>query len=628
MKRRFLVALMMGSMSAAALAAGAGAFFLRDAAARDSAFAPVDVVKDFRFTERVERREGALLRFFRLEYLGAGDRAMTLVYEVPLSVREKVNTFPGPDLVHGLGRRTIESLDWRDAPMGGGKLPRWPFFALTDGSASRAIGLAPGYAAAFSHSADGVRRVLKLEFHLGFTPERRDAESCVVDFAFDETSQFGFRGAWERWMRIFPAAFEVRDRHHGSWLVGVKPSDVPNWEDYGFRYRERGAHKTAQAIAESKWDAEHGIATMRYSSTGAWSMRYRVNKVEDVNSATLDLALKEAEAQAAQGVSQAVAWRSGCYHGPDGQPLGKPLNCGWGKGWVWSVKDAHDSRGNIDHRAPGEAERFDKLFGPGAEVAYAGEYCDSTDLFATSDLDYRREHFKVVKSPLTYAADSFRPAIFKGFFGFEYLHYLSDALHARGKLLMINAHPKLWSWVAPECDVLGTEAGFIDEKAKGFRPFTRRQSLLRRFQCGGKPYCIVQNTDFEALGAHMEKYMCYCLAYGFQPGCFSPVSVNDGSHYFVNPGFYERDRPLFRKYGPLCRKVSEAGWRPVNRLYDPKAEGVFAEQFGDRYVTVYVPPEGKAATIELPPARELVGGRAVGGKCELAPGMCLLLEFN
>jgi len=60
------------------------------------------------------------------------------------------------------------------------------------------------------------------------------------------------------------------------------------------------------------------------------------------------------------------------------------------------------------------------------------------------------------------------------------------------------------------------------------------------------------------------------------------------------------DRPHFRKYIPLCRLLSEAGWRLVNRLMPAAAnKDVSAEQFGDRYVALF-DHSSKPATVKRP----------------------------
>ena len=50
-------------------------------------------------------------------------------------------------------------------------------------------------------------------------------------------------------------------------------------------------------------------------------------------------------------------------------------------------------------------------------------------------------------------------------------------------------------------------------------------------------------------------------------GCFPGFFSHNASqgHYFTRPELYDRDRPLFKKYVPLCKLVAEAGWRPDHR---------------------------------------------------------------
>jgi hypothetical protein len=49
--------------------------------------------------------------------------------------------------------------------------------------------------------------------------------------------------------------------------------------------------------------------------------------------------------------------------------------------------------------------------------------------------------------------------------------------------------------------------------------------------------------------------------------------------YWRNPAWYERDRPLFRRYIPLIREVAEAGWSPVTGAVYGDAS-VLVEKFG------------------------------------------------
>jgi len=137
--------------------------------------------------------------------------------------------------------------------------------------------------------------------------------------------------------------------------------------------------------------------------------------------------------------------------------------------------------------------------------------------------------------------------------------------------------------------------------------------LYRRALCGPKPYCFLMNTPFEDFsGERVDKYMKRCLAYGMFPGFFSHNASED--QYFTQPSLYERDRPLFKKYIPLCKRVAEAGWEPITRARSSHPH-VHIERFGDRYLTVFNDgSERQQATITLEESRrgtsrDLVGGR-------------------
>ena len=152
-----------------------------------------------------------------------------------------------------------------------------------------------------------------------------------------------------------------------------------------------------------------------------------------------------------------------------------------------------------------------------------------------------------------------------------------------GKLMMANGTPHRLCWLAPMLDVLGTETDW--NPGGNWRPMSDAELLYRRALCKGKPYCFLMNTAFEEFSHELvEKYMKRCLAYGMFPGFFSH-NASQG-HYFTRPELYDRDRPLFKKYVPLCKLVAEAGWEPITLARSDDA-GVYVERFGDRYLTVF-----------------------------------------
>jgi hypothetical protein len=162
--------------------------------------------------------------------------------------------------------------------------------------------------------------------------------------------------------------------------------------------------------------------------------------------------------------------------------------------------------------------------------------------------------------------------------------------------MMANGAPTRLCWLAPWLDVLGSET---DWNRNGvWRPLSNEELLFRRALSGPKPYCFLMNTDFEAFPPEkVERYMKRCLAYGMFPGFFSH-NASEG-HYFTRPELYNRTRPLFKKYVPLCKRLAEAGWRSVTRARSREPE-IRVERFGDRLLTVFNDsPEVRRAVITL-----------------------------
>ena len=136
----------------------------------------------------------------------------------------------------------------------------------------------------------------------------------------------------------------------------------------------------------------------------------------------------------------------------------------------------------------------------------------------------------------------------------------------------------------PEQPVSRTIGGWSDSEGK-WRPMPVAEMQYRRALCGTKPYCFLMNTNFDVLTPEkVEKFMKRSLAFGMFPGFFS--SNASSGQYFTRPDLYERDRKLFKKYVPLCKRVAEAGWHPVPnaRTANPK---VYLERFGDNFLTVF-----------------------------------------
>ncbi len=602
-------AMLFDGVPAAQQGRASAAFQVRDVAARTSFMGfRKGKALGLKLTYSKRRENGATFLHGQVEDETGKDRAITLYYTMP---------------VKGGGWRWLAGpRDDRPAkPLGeyltatrfnvgaNGRLSTYPLAAIARGAAGWAIALDMGHPAYFRVGFSAGSSELYIAYDLGLVPERNRAEFRFCVYRFDAT--WGFRAALARFYEIFPAYFQSRTPQQGLWMPFHNISGVQGWEDFGFKFKE--------GHSETEWDDAHGMLTFRYTEPQTWWMAMPKHMPR-----TMEAARQEASRLAGEGNRQAQALLTSGYHDESGNVPARLLNTPWTDGAVWSVNSSPGVGGEVTDFTnawnPGIVER---LYGPGRKGDLDGEYVDSAEAYVTDELNYRREHFSGSRAPLTFSLESRRPALFKGLIVYEYVRALAEDVHGMGKLMMANSTPAQLCWLVPWLDVMGTETDWNPEGR--WRPMSDSALLYRRALCGPKPYCFLMNTVFDEFPhALVEKYMKRCLAYGMFPGFFSHNA--SAGHYFSRPNLYERDRPLFLKYVPLCQRVAEAGWRPLTgaRSSDPD---VHLERFGDQYLTVFNDSAARKTAVitleEAAPARsrELVSGRELvwtGRQMEIA----------
>lgn len=571
--------------------------------------------------ECVQSHKGAA-RFFEvtLRDTTGRDRAVTLVYAVPVQVVAGADGGqagppgkPKPDIA---GVRWLEDPRRSTPATGGheymlagrfrvganGRLSRYPLGAVAVGQRGMALGIdmmRPAFFRIGYHAATGE---LFLAYDLGLTPEKPEARVRFCVFSFD--AAWGFRGALAAYYELFAEHFRCRIPQQGLWMPFAKISRVKGWEDFGFRFKE-GNDETA-------WDDAHGILTFRYTEPMTWWM-----PMPPAMPRTYAAVLAEARRLAEAGRREAKALFTSGFHNAAGEYPARLLDTPWCNGAVWSMNSMPGIAGEVtDFKNKWNPQIRQSLYGPGRRGDLDGEYIDSSEGYVTDELDFRREHFAAARTPLAFCPQTHRPAIFRGLVAFEYVQAIAEEVHGMGKFMMANGAPTQLPWLCPMLDVLGTETNW--NPGGRWRPMSDADMLYRRALCRGKPYCFLMNTEFERFGPELvEKYMKRALAYGMFPGFFSH-NASQG-HYFTRPELYDRDRPLFKKYVPLCRRVAEAGWEPVT-LVRSSEPAVYVERFGRAapwYLTVFNDTaESRRVSLELqcpPPSscRELVCGRPV-----------------
>ena len=532
------------------------------------------------------------------------DRAVTLLYSVyvPCEVERPV---PGPDgRFEHVRRRAVWLQDPRRSEQvapgreychatrfgcgSTGQLSLYPLGAVVEpgpGSGGRtgvALGIDMARPAFYRIGYNAATEELFLAYDIGLTPEKPTATVRFCLFRFEPS--WGFRSALAGYYELFPDAFRCRTPEQGLWMPFARISQVKQWQDFGFKFKE-GNDETA-------WDDAHNIITFRYTEPMTWWMPMPKDMPR-----TVEAALAEAKRLAGQGNRQALALLSSGFHDRSGRFPARLLDTPWCNGAVWSMNSMPGVPGEVtDFKNKWNQKLIEQFYGPGRKGDLDGEYIDSSEGYVTDELNFRREHFSAAETPLVFCIHTHRPAIFRGLVAFEYVRAIAKDVHGMGKLMMANGTPTGLCWLCPMLEVLGTETNW--NPGGRWRPMSDAELLYRRALCKGKPYCFLMNTEFERFGPELvEKYMKRCLAYGMFPGFFSH-NASEG-HYFRRPELYERDRPLFKKYVPLCKRVAEAGWEPITlaRCGDEK---VYVERFGDRYLTVFNDsPQRRTAVIAL-----------------------------
>ncbi|HRU19556.1 MAG TPA: hypothetical protein P5125_04290 [Kiritimatiellia bacterium] len=548
-------------------------FLLRDVA-RESGFVAIGrEALGVRLFTRERRAAGVTFYEVRLEEQTGRDRALTLLYSLP-QPDGSLTWFHHPRRAFTLDRTQAEALNTASAPLGAnGRLSRYPFGAVAVAGKGCAVGLDPATPLFFRIGCQPQTRELYLACDIGFAPEKRTADFrfCVFDFKAAD----GFRGALARYYELYPDAFVTRIRKQGIWMPFAPISQVEGWQDFGFRFKE--------GIDETAWDDAHDILTFRYTEPMTWWMT-----LKGEGPRTLARGREEAKRLAATGSSAARAWESSAFEDERGLRPGRVLDTPWCNGVVWSINSAPGVPGAVtDFSNKWNAAYLERTYGASRKADCDGEYIDSAEAYVTEVMNFRRGHFAAAERPLCYALGSRRVGVFKGMIGFEYVRALEREMRARGRYMMANSTPINWFWLAPLLDVMGAET---DWNRNGvWRPMTDEELLYRRALCRGKPYCFLMNTDFSRFSYETsERFMKRALAYGMFPGYFS-ANASTG-HYFKRPELYNRDRPLFKKYVPLCRLVAEAGWEPVTGAVSDTPD-VIVERFGWQpglcYLTVY-----------------------------------------
>ncbi|MCS7265798.1 MAG: hypothetical protein NZ805_13310, partial [Armatimonadetes bacterium] len=410
---------------------------------------------------------------------------------------------------------------------------------------------------------------------LGLVPEKSIDGSPLWEVPFRfllyrHDPEWGFRSALQRYYEFFPQFFVKRVKREGGWYVWGNMAETEGALEAGFAF-----HWGPRDEKAVKWDNEHGTLALFYIESQTYQQSHqdfeRAPTFSDVVNRLRKLAEGDADEIERVAKTSYIVYPL-AYTGEDlkqkiretayvvlqslnqdafGRPYfvvnrlpwmgnrwGAILSCNLapelpeGKGWF-----------NIHKVILPAFEAMERAGG-----RYDGLALDSLGGYGNlSYVNYRREHFRYSRLPLSFSASDHKPVQVAFFTTVEWLRELAQIAQKRGWVLMANCSwgttPGWLTFAAPYLDIFGAEhPKFADPD------FIR--AIAYQKSCTDLPY-----------EPRPEWEVAWHMLHGIFPG-------------------HGNDLKILRKYAPILQRLAKAGWQPITGAR-ANPEFVRLERFGE-----------------------------------------------
>ena len=512
----------------------------------------------------------------------------------------------------------------------------FPIAAMGQADFGLAMAIPPTAPCVFGMTADG--QGMSTRFYLGTSPlPKRFPNRAPFRFMiYAVEPAWGFRSALSKYYGFFADYYTPRLQRDGLFMFQMGDRVPPNIEQYGFDLVEPQWKFLEAAILR---DQKHGLATFPYMIVGQREIKFLPALPKDYDDAMAVYARWSVADHASHELTKENACAQGDIHlkeeveasackTADGRYAVVIRNTPWGGNSISFKMNPNPDLFQDEHRpniATYALALQDQWFRDHPQ--YDGAFVDSLGANWPAVLNYRKDHFRYARYPLTFDPQG-RVALQNDLSHYEYIEALRSKMRAAGRLVLANGVYAYKSKGAPtrriERQVLNqrlNEYSAADVPPEHYRVGTR----LGRFFCsalldvasseagvqadvercqdvrvfmGKKQYAFLNYAWQD--GAKVEEFVNKSLCYGI----FASTSTNffSGVHYEDHPNGYLRDKKLLDWYVPLVRRLSRAGWEPV-RYARVDHEDVCCERFGSgnpMYYTLYNDSTAKAGcTLEI-----------------------------
>jgi hypothetical protein len=427
------------------------------------------------------------------------------------------------------------------------------------------------------------------------------------------------RAALRVYYNIYNEAFKKRVVNEGIWLPFTAMRSIPGWEDFGFAFHETswGSSDMKDGVKVPNIVSDRGTGVLSFQYTEPWDVQIPIKSKEIPYDSVVSERILPERHMAYLRVS-ATKDKNGLWQT-------RRLETPWFRtGWAVSITT------NCDPELPGfnryafvRKEEID----PALKLNVDGIYFDSMEWNWHHDLNYNEDHFSYTDYPLTFSSETGRPAIWNLASEFEFMKKISDEMHDQGKLAMGNGHG--WNpFVASNLDLFGAELSWYSSGDHNVTALDFKRIIS--FQ---KPIVFLLNEGLndkaftEAPYTGYEIYFEKMMAYGFFPSFFSVDASNDP--YWKDKNKIENGRPFFRKYIPLIKEISAAGWEPLTAART-KTENIRIERFGEGKMVYFTirnnGTDDARCDILIDPGKIKIKGRITAN--EIVTGKTVIISSN
>ena len=514
------------------------------------------------------------------------DRAINLSFNLPVN---SVGWFWYDDVAT---RREISlnKLYENTYPIGNIKKQNtYPFTCVGNDSQGLSIGI-PMAEPRMYHIGYNSQNGYFINYDLGVASDTLRLGSSFADFKFiiykNDNPQWGFRSLVKKYYNMFPQYFKKKNDLEGIWLFDETYQSISNIDDFGFAFH------VSDFLDETDlfFDKQHKIYSMQYTEPWGWWRSFGTSSTEpsyndkitalnsDLGSSTMwrDLITMDVAANTVLNTAP--------YDEKGNMYLDHwALWYNWGN-WYQNYPEnpspnlPSPNRCEISYLKYGRSNVF-------SNYPCMGFHLDSLlSTWAWAGIEnYRRDHWQYTDFPLTFSYKTNQPVLPFVFSQYECINKMQQDMGLVNKRVDANILSSGYSFYSNVIDVFGSELWHTKLDYK--------DALLRRTMSGQKTNRNLLQWNLagedQITAAEVEEYMNDQMFYGMFPGIgiSQPETTYGSSRYWSNPVLYERDRQLFKKYIPIIREVSAAGWEPVTYAQCSNSN-IKIERFGRTCFTV------------------------------------------